>query len=259
MLAACDSDSATVDLTAPELAGPVDGSTFQARSFVEFSWSAVEGATLYEVSFEYADFPELNEVVTTIVPLTVYELADIGEVRWRVRAASEDGRGPWSGEQTVISRPTELQGSMQVDLTFSTSGLEVGEEVDLRSEISFHSELLLPAVDFGASQRDIRDILITNFTIEITEPVGTVLDQFSSWRVSVTNAGGEHFILALTDPPPAVPSLSMNVFQRPEDWLVIALDPATVLGMKALVNPRTPKEVSVSWSLTIDFSLFVNR
>ncbi|MDX1430394.1 MAG: hypothetical protein R3282_08905, partial [Rhodothermales bacterium] len=80
VLSACDSDSATVDLAAPALQGPVDGSTFQARSFVEFSWSAVEGATLYEVSFEYADFPEHNEVVTTLVPLTVYELAEIGEV-----------------------------------------------------------------------------------------------------------------------------------------------------------------------------------
>ncbi|MBT8401040.1 MAG: hypothetical protein KJO98_11235, partial [Rhodothermia bacterium] len=89
LLAACDSGSESVGLLAPDLSGPVDNASFQARSFVEFSWAAVAGATSYEISFEYEDFPEEDVVVATQVPLTVHELADIGSIRWRVRAVSD--------------------------------------------------------------------------------------------------------------------------------------------------------------------------
>lgn len=259
LIAACDSGSETIDLAAPELSGPIDLSTFQARSFVEFSWSPVEGATSYEISFEYEDFPEEDIIVSTQVPLTVQELVEIGTIRWRVRAVSEGNAGPWSATQTVFSRPTELAGILEAVLTFSTSGLEVGETIALRSETSLFEAVLAPVVNFNASQRDIRDVVITDFHIEITEPAGTVMDQFSSWQVTARDATGEVTLLALSEPAPAEPSITTQDFQRPADWLSIALDAVTDVEMRATMNPRSPRETTVGWSLTIDFTVFVNR
>ncbi|MBT8399384.1 MAG: hypothetical protein KJO98_02810, partial [Rhodothermia bacterium] len=195
----------------------------------------------------------------TQVPLTINELADIGSIRWRVRAVSDGTAGPWSETRTVFSEPTELTGAMQTVFTFSTSGLEVGEGISVKTEASFFEAVLEPVVDFNATQRDIRDILITNFAIEITEPATTVMDQFSEWQVTARNAQGEVAILALTDPAPTESALSTNVFQRPDDWLSIALDSATDIGMRATMNPRSPREATIGWGLTIEFTVSVNR
>lgn len=259
LLAACDSGSESVDLLPPELSGPVDLSSFQARSFVEFSWLPVEGASSYEISFDYDDYPEENIILATQVPITVYELAEIGSIRWRVRAMREGSPGPWSETRSLVSRPTELLGSLETALTFSTSGLQVGEEVVTRSEVSLFEAIIIPVIDFNASQRDVRDVRLTNFDIEITEPAGTVMDQFAGWQVTVRNAAGEQQILALTDPAPAESSISIQVFQRPVDWLSVALDPATEIAMRATINPRSPKEATVSWRLRIDLTVLVNR
>lgn len=107
-------------LTAPSSTSPF--STVDAHKNVELTWTAVAGATSYEIQLlddDNLDVAQHLEATSPIARWTVPVTIPTGEYRWRVRALTGKTPGPWSELNTLV------RGWEQAPSTFEATGVTV--------------------------------------------------------------------------------------------------------------------------------------
>jgi|GEM_PF-2440166 len=101
--------SFTVSLGTPALSSPTNAAAFFVGSTINFSWTAVTGATTYDIELDAGmGFASLINVATTsfALPLAV---TSTGPHTWHVRAKLNAAAGPWSASRsfTVTGSPDQ--------------------------------------------------------------------------------------------------------------------------------------------------------
>ncbi len=90
--------------SAPALGVPADGASDQSL-FVRFTWSAVSGATSYDVYLGTASAPAFYKNVTTLYCVPTTPLAYKTGYFWRVVAKNAAGTGPVQSARKLATRP----------------------------------------------------------------------------------------------------------------------------------------------------------
>lgn len=92
--------SAFSQLSTPALSSPANALTIYVGSTVNFSWTAVTGATSYDVEFDagmgYTYLTNVSDVTMSMLQST----SNIGSHTWHVRARNASGVSSWSASRS---------------------------------------------------------------------------------------------------------------------------------------------------------------
>jgi hypothetical protein len=103
----------TVSLYVPVLSSPAPAYTAYVGSTINFAWSAVTGATVYEIEFDAGTSYQSSTTSPNNSLSWPIVTAGVGSHTWQVRAKYNNITGPWSSYQTYTVVNTTNSGTTQ--------------------------------------------------------------------------------------------------------------------------------------------------
>jgi hypothetical protein len=135
---------ATGTLGIPNLSTPADGTTVIVGNTLNFSWSAVSGATSYDVEFDAGTGHVTSTNVSSITLNVVAQSANIGAHTWHVRARNATTTGSYSssriynvtspvglGIPTLLTPTEAVTANVGSTLNFSWSAVSLATSYDI--------------------------------------------------------------------------------------------------------------------------------
>ena len=168
-----------VVIAAPPLISPTNGSTSYIGTNLGFSWTAVPGATSYDIEFDAG----LGSASLTNVPSVSYQkaliAAYVGSHTWQVRANNGTTNGQWSQPRTFIVAgipgiPTTINPAAEASVTYEIAS-------------NFTWNTVLYATSYQIQFDSESPLTVTNNSYSRTfSTLGS-----HSWKVKAINAAGE--------------------------------------------------------------------
>ena len=187
-------------------AGLVSPGPFYDAGPVEVFWQPVENVSAYEIEYVLTRYGRSITTRDTVNDSRFVLEANVGIYDWRVRAFRESLISEWSETQrfnrNLVSATFQIQ--WEVD----------GDTLDPNTRYFLEPEALASVGDrlneLELTSAESSKPVLEGAELEISEPEGQLVNQFSDYRAYIPGTGGSA-LMGLPEPPP-VPSASLNVY-----------------------------------------------